>query len=105
MRYGIKTRNPLLGRTLLRRSRRRIIVTRHQLVDDPSERRPIGLAMGMIADDERRAGVEFFVLLMAAGEFRADHLPGELEQLHARDRVALRRLPKCLELSRQLGVL
>ena len=82
-----------------------IIVTRHQLVDDRGERRPIGLAVGMIADDERRAGVEFLVLLMAAGEFRADHLPGELEQLHARDRVALRRLPKRLELLGQLGVL
>ena len=41
---------------------------------------------------------------MPAGKFRSDHVPGKLEQLHARKRVGLRRLPVGLKVSRQIRV-
>src|SRR5262249_49527353 len=88
--------NVLLGCNL---SARRVpaarhAVARHQCIDQRVELVPIRFAIRVVADNERSAGVEFLVLLMTAGELRADHVPGELEQLHASDGVGLRRLPE-----------
>ena len=58
----------------------------------------------MIADDEGGAGVEFFVLQVATGKLATDHVPCQLEQLHARDGVGLRRLPIGRELPGEVGV-
>src|ERR1700681_1326788 len=70
----------LLRRGLARRCGPGIALTSHQIVDDLLYRRPVGLAEVVVAHDERRAGIEFLILLVAAGEFRADHVPGQLEQ-------------------------
>ncbi len=63
---------------------------------------PGGFVGGVVADDEDRAGVELFVLLVAAGEFRTGQIQGELEHLHASQRAGLRRLPIGLEFLAQL---
>src|SRR5437899_777620 len=76
-------------------------ISRHQVLDQLVEAAPVRLAVGVVSDDEGCAGVEFLVLQVTAGEFRADHVPGEPEKLHARDRVALRGLPETRELGRQ----
>src|SRR5690242_4415677 len=76
----------------------RDVVARHQPVDDAVELGPRGLAVGVVADDERRAGIEALVLQVAAGELGADQVPGELEELHALDRARLRRLEEGGEL-------
>src|ERR1700694_4851318 len=68
---SLDIKRPLLCRGLVRRSGPGIAVTGHQIVDDLLERRPVGLAERVIAHDERRAGIEFLILLVAAGEFRA----------------------------------
>src|SRR5262249_59158219 len=58
----------------------------------------------MIADDERGAGVELFVLQVPTSELGTDHVPGELEQLHAGYRVGLWCLPVGRELLGKLRV-
>src|SRR5476651_1661992 len=84
-RFWSSWRAPRLGHRL-------VIIARHQLVDDAVQLVPIGLAEGVIADDEGGASVYLFILLVTSGELRADEIPGELEQLHAAHRIGLGRL-------------
>ena len=95
-------RERLLCRHLLAGLRHAI--RRHHSVDDPVEFVPVGFAIAVVTDDERRSGVELFVLQVAACELRTDHVPGQLEQLHARDAVGLWRLPERLELLLHLRI-
>src|SRR2546428_12383267 len=80
-------------------------VARHQVIDDLVELLPRRLAVGMSAHDKRRASVEFLVLQVPASEFRADQIPREFEQLHARHGVRLRGLEVGPELLREVGIL
>src|SRR5262245_29058406 len=66
--------------------RRRHVVARHEVVDEAVKVGPRRLAEIVRPQCERRADVEFLVLQMAAGEFRPDQIPGELEQLDALER-------------------
>src|SRR5690349_5145876 len=75
------------------RRQRRDVVARHQVVDQPMELVPRRFAEAVVAHDERRAGVELLVLQVAAGELRADQVPGQLVELHALERGELRGLP------------
>src|SRR5205807_9646493 len=86
-------------------ARLRNVVARHQAVDDAVELLPRRLAVGVVAHDEGRPGVELLVLQVAAGELRSDEIPGELEKLHALHGAALRRLEVRGELARQVLVL
>src|SRR3954468_7940731 len=83
----------------------RTVVGRQQLVHYAVEVLPRRFPVRMVADDERRAGVELFVLHVASGEFGPDELPCELEELHAIEGGALRRLEERGELLREPGVL
>src|ERR1051325_9294626 len=78
----------------------RYVVARHQAIDDAVILAPRGLAVGVVAHDERGAGVELLVLEVAAGELRADQVPGELEELHPADGATLRGLEVGVELGR-----
>src|ERR1043165_1876181 len=80
------------------------IVTGHQPIDDAVILAPRRLAVGMVAHDERGAGVELLVLQVAAGELRADEVPGELEELHPVDGATLRSLEAGVELAREVLV-
>src|ERR1051326_5741810 len=82
----------------------RYVVARHQAIDDAVVLAPRSLAVGVVAHDERGAGVELLVLQVAAGELRADEVPGELEELHPVDGAALRSLEVGVELARELLV-
>src|SRR3989442_719887 len=64
-----------------------------QPIDDPVEAIPRRLAVVLVAHDDGAAGVEFLVEHVAAGEFRADEVPGELVELQARQRLDRRRRP------------
>src|SRR5262249_40702195 len=79
-------------------------VARHQVIDNLVELLPRRLAIGMAADDKRRASVKFLVLQVSASEFRTDHIPREFEQLHARHSVRLRSLEVGPELLREVWV-
>src|SRR5262249_8268396 len=82
----------------------RIVVARHQILDQLVELTPIGFAVRVVPDDEGGAGIEFFVLQVAAGKLATHHVPCQLEQLHARNSVGLRRLPIGRELPGEVGV-
>src|SRR5687768_5094437 len=69
------------------------VIRGHEVVDDFVIVRPRSLAEIMVAHDEGRAGVELLVLQVAAGELRADQVPGELVELHALERAQVRGLP------------
>src|SRR5262245_43492504 len=59
----------------------------------------------MPAHDKRRASVKLLVLQVPASEFRADQIPGQLEQLHARHGVGLWGLKVGPELLGEMWVL
>src|SRR4029079_17942757 len=77
----------------------------HEIVDDLVEAVPRRFAIGLVAHQDRVAGVELLVQLMAAGEFGADQVPGELVELHAFHRRHRGRPPPVLEALLQLGIL
>ena len=52
-----------------------IVVARHQILDQLVELGPVGFAVGMIADDERGAGIELLVLQVPARELRCRPCP------------------------------
>src|SRR5262245_28403981 len=80
------------------------VIALQQVVDHLVEPLPGRFAEVVVADDKGGAGVELLVLQVAAGELRADQVPGELVELHAFGGAELRRLPVGLELPPQLRI-
>ena len=55
----------------------------HEFLDEALCSVPVEEAERVAARNERRAGIEHFVLQMARAEFGADRVPGQLHQLDA----------------------
>src|SRR5262249_32603518 len=74
-------------------------------IDDRMEALPRRLAVALVAHDQRIAGIELLIEHVAAGELRADEIPGELVELVARDRFDRGRAPPAFERSaeRRIG--
>src|SRR5258707_841322 len=78
-------------------------IAAEQPVDDAVEVTPRTFAIGVVAHDEARPGIELLVLAMARGEFGTEQIPGEAEELHAVERRAGYRRPIDIERLEQLA--
>src|SRR5437899_12910830 len=65
---------------------------------------PRRLAVALVTHDDRIAGIEALVEHVAAGEFRADQVPGELVELEPLDGGERGRRPPALEAVLQLRI-